>query len=114
MHDRSGPAAPVVSRRRAIARRAARRLLVAGSVVCGLIVVVVGSGLLYLNWRFGQFGRVEIEREVLARPGVTRPVDAPIPTVPITEPPPTTQPPPGVTTTAAPPTTEEPEVTVPA
>jgi LCP family protein required for cell wall assembly len=76
-------------------------------------VVLVGGGLLYANWRFWQFGKVELDKEVLARPGVTRPVGLPIPTVPITEPPSSSTLAPGVTTTEAPPTTEEPEVTIP-
>lgn len=116
MHDQEsavirpeGPAEVGMTRSRLLARR----LLIAGGVLCGAIVVLVGAGLLYANWRFNQFDKVEIEREVLARPGVTRPADAPVPTVPITEPPPTTAPPPGVTVTAAPPVTEEPEITVP-
>jgi LCP family protein required for cell wall assembly len=110
----SNPASRSGIIRKLRAQRAARRLLVFGSVVSAFIIVVTGGSLAYVQWRYRQIDRVEIADGVLARPGVTALPDAPIPTIPITEPPPTSAPAPGET---VPPTLEfeesEPEVTVP-
>jgi LCP family protein required for cell wall assembly len=96
------------------AQRAARRLLVAGSIISGLIIATTGGGLAYVNYRYRQIDKVPLDVSALADPRVTALPNAPIPTIPITEPPPSTPLAPGET---VPPTLEfeesEPEVTVP-
>lgn len=50
-------------------RRRARKWIITGVVVVGLIVALLGGGYLYANWRFGQIKKITVAGEVTAIAG---------------------------------------------